>query len=133
MLSHLLRRAHFSAEAQFALSIGKPFGLTSRQMVSLVAVATNPGSTQKEVSEYIALDANTTSDLISRMMRKGYMERRKSDRDRRSNALFITDDGIKILKQAALDNPDYQRTLAERLTQQESKELSRLLQKMLGL
>ena len=133
MLSHLLRRAHFSAEAQFATSVGKPFGLTSRQMVSLVAVAQNPGATQKDVAEFIALDANTTSDLISRMIRKGYLKLQKSDEDRRSNILFVTKAGEKVLKQAAVDNPGYQKDLAENLTVKENKELSRLLRKMLEL
>jgi DNA-binding MarR family transcriptional regulator len=133
LISHLLRRAHFSAESQFTKLIGEHSGLTSRQLAVLVCVEQSPGMTQKQLAEMISLDENSTSNLVSRMLDKKYITRKKLPDDARSNSLFINPQGKKISKRATSHNPAYQRKITERLTISEKEELSRLLCKMLDI
>jgi len=131
-LSHLLRRSHFFAEKLFAERLGA-HGVTSRQLALLVAVLHNPGASQKVLGRLIALDTNTVSDLVRRMVDKGLLERRASRTDRRSFAIELTDKGTVTLRDIVADNGLYQRALAENLSDHEREELKSLLRKMLGL
>jgi DNA-binding MarR family transcriptional regulator len=133
LISHLLRRAHFAAEAQFTKSIGEQSGLTSRQLAVLVCVEQSPGMTQKILAEMISLDENSTSNLVSRMLSKKYITRKKLPDDGRSNSLFISPQGKKISRRATSHNQAYQQNITERLTISEKEELSRLLRKMLDI
>ena len=51
--SHLLRRAHFRAEALFAQAFPDE-DLTPRQKALLITVYQNPGATQNRIAELIA-------------------------------------------------------------------------------
>lgn len=132
MLSHLLRRAHFSAEAKFAGTLGR-HGVTSRQMALLVAIAQKPEASQNQLGHIIALDQNTMSDMTARMLRKKLIEREPSKRDKRLKVLSLTDRGREILEAAAREDPAYQESVSQRLSPEEKEQLVTLLRRMLGL
>lgn len=94
--SHLLRRAHFRAEALFAQAFPDE-DLTPRQKALLITVYQNPGATQNRVAELIALDRNSFAEMIARMTAKGYVRRTRSTEDGRAYALEITDEGAALL------------------------------------
>jgi DNA-binding MarR family transcriptional regulator len=131
-LSHLLRRSHFHAEALFAATLGRR-GVTSRQLALMVAAAQAPGSTQRGLAEHVALDMNTASDLLRRMEARGYVGRRRSDADARSQIVELTEAGAALLEDIVRENAAYQDGLAGALTEGERAELKRLLRKMLGM
>ncbi len=131
-LSHLLRRAHFRNEYLFSGIFGET-GLTSRQMVLLVAIAQNPGVSQKVIGDIVALDVNTVSDTLRRMERKHLIERISSKADGRSVVVRLTSDGLKTLKDGMSRNPALQNQVAERLNPDEAADLKMLLQKVLGV
>ena len=64
--SHLLRRAHFRAEALFAQAFPDE-DLTPRQKALLITVHQHPGATQSRIAELIALDRNSFAEMIARM------------------------------------------------------------------
>lgn len=131
-LSHLLRRSHFHAEALFAQILGD-YGVTSRQLALLVAVAQNPGAQQRKLGEIIALDTNTISDLLRRMEKRGMIERKTSPVDGRSVEIRLGPTGAEILVDIQADNQRYQEALSEGLSAEEQKTLKSLLKKMLKL
>ncbi|WP_088142656.1 MarR family winged helix-turn-helix transcriptional regulator [Achromobacter xylosoxidans] len=94
--SHLLRRAHFRAEALFAQAFPDE-DLTPRQKALLITVYQNPGATQNRIAELIALDRNSFAEMIARMTKKGYVRRKRSTQDGRAYALEITEEGIALL------------------------------------
>ncbi|MGB3432575.1 MarR family winged helix-turn-helix transcriptional regulator [Achromobacter sp.] len=94
--SHLLRRAHFRAEALFAQAFPDE-DLTPRQKALLITVYQNPGATQNRIAELIALDRNSFAEMIARMTKKGYVRRKRSAQDGRAYALEITEEGIALL------------------------------------
>lgn len=94
--SHLLRRAHFRAEALFAEAFPDE-DLTPRQKALLITVYQHPGATQNRIAELIALDRNSFAEMIARMTTKGYVRRTRSAQDGRAYALEITDAGVALL------------------------------------
>lgn len=131
-LPHLLRRAHFEAEARFADVYGD--AATSRQLALLVALAQVPGATQTEVARSIGLDANTCSDLVRRTCAKGLIERRRGSHDARAYELELTTAGRAFVFESALPLAEpYSERVAERLTPRQRQTLARLLRLLLGL
>jgi len=133
LLSHLLRRAHFFAEAEFAPAYDG-LDVTSRQLVLLFAINRAPGSSQTELAEKVGFDLNTLSDLAKRNERKGWLRRVRSSGDRRAFGLYLTDSGRHLVAAANALTPAYQQGLtAGRLSGHEAEQLVGLLRKMLGL
>ncbi|MCB1407665.1 MAG: winged helix-turn-helix transcriptional regulator [Rhodobacteraceae bacterium] len=131
-LSHLLRRSHFHAEAVFSRMM-RPHGVTSRQLALMVAISLTPGSSQRSLGDRVALDMNTVSDLLKRMEKRGLVERKPSVSDGRSVTIWLTGVGQRILDDMRADNAAYQEKLTANLTDAETAELKRLLQKLLDL
>jgi DNA-binding MarR family transcriptional regulator len=96
--SHLLRRAHFRAEGIFGDLAGQ-FGITPRQKALLIAAYRSPGAHQSALAAQIALDRNTFTEMLSRMISTGLLRREKDPSDSRSNRIFITEAGVELLKQ----------------------------------
>ncbi|MGE4338028.1 MAG: MarR family winged helix-turn-helix transcriptional regulator [Pigmentiphaga sp.] len=133
LLSHLLRRAHFYAEAEFAPAYGG-LDVTSRQLALLFAINRAPGSSQTELAEIVGFDLNTLSDLAKRNERKGWLRRVRSTGDRRAFGLYLTDSGRRLVSIANGLTPAYQQRLtADRLSPRDANELVALLRKMLDL
>ncbi len=65
-----------------------------------------PGQSQIALARLIAMDASTMGRAVDRLIAQGYIERRRSIRDRRAWSLFLTEEG---------------RVLAERIKRIESR------------
>lgn len=132
LLSHLLRRAHFEAEATFAVHYDG-LDVTSRQLALLFAIARHPGAPQTVLADHIGVDANTFSDLANRSQRKGLIRKERSKTDGRAFGLYLTEQGRMTVAAAAPITAAYQDQIARHLTDAERRELVRLLKRMLAL
>ncbi len=131
-LPHLLRRAHFDAEACFTEVYGH--AATSRQLALLVALSQAPGATQVEIARAVGLDANTCSDLVRRTCAKGLIVRSRGEHDARAYTLELTEAGRALVTDCAVPlAAPYSARLAARLTPKQRLELARLLRLMLGI
>ena len=83
--SHLLKRAAQFSNHIYMGEVGKS-GLTHRQFTVLLAVDNNDGKSQ--------------TDLVARLLAQGYLQRRRTKDDGRTNAIRITAVGKKMLKTA---------------------------------
>lgn len=131
-LSHLLRRSHFYAEALFAKQLGD-YEVTSRQLALLVAVAQNPGASQRTIGDMIALDMNTISDMLRRMDKRELVERHASVEDGRSISIHLGNKSVELLTNIQDDALRYQELLSDALSDEEAAILKTLLRKLLGL
>jgi DNA-binding MarR family transcriptional regulator len=131
-LPHLLRRAHFEAEARFTEVYGAE--ATSRQLALLVSVAQSKGATQADIARQVGLDVNTCSDLVRRTCERGWLLRRRSTQDARAFSLELTPAGRRLVREYALPLAQpYVDRVADRLTEAERRRLTGLLRKLLGL
>lgn len=129
-LPHLLRRAHFEADAVFHRLYGDE--ITSRQMAVLSVVDRLPGASQSQVAQEIGLDLNTCSDLIARMVAKKLLKKERSPTDGRTFCLYLTDVGQALAIDGVTRAVDHQAAVAQRLTDGEREALIALLRKLIG-
>lgn len=97
VVSHLLRRAHFRAEALFDAELGR-LGLTPRQKALLVMAHQHPGETQNQLAERVALDRASFAEMLRRMIARGLLRRAAAKGDRRAYAIFITPKGEALMR-----------------------------------
>lgn len=98
-LSHLLKRAAQYANHLYMSEVGKS-GLTHRQYTVLLAADTHEGKSQTDLVKITGIDRSTLADLVARLLAQGYLQRRRTKEDGRTNAIRITAIGKKTLKSA---------------------------------
>jgi DNA-binding MarR family transcriptional regulator len=107
--SHLLKRAVQFSVHRYMEEVGKT-GLTHRQYTVLMAADVNDGQSQTDLVKMTGIDRSTLADLVARLMSQGYVQRRRSKDDARTNAIRLTPAGKKILRTAqnGAENADKQ-------------------------
>lgn len=95
---HLLRRCQQRAVEIFVEEVGS--SLTPRQFAILVAISQNPGLTQTDLVGATGVDRSTVGDMVTRLMRRGLIRRRRSGRDQRANTLVVLPAGLQALRRA---------------------------------
>lgn len=71
------------------------YGLTHGQFFMLVAVMEEDGLLPSELAEKIAQDRATTTGLLDRLEKDGWIERKMDTQDRRSLRIYLTAHGRK--------------------------------------
>ena len=92
---HLLHRAGQRADGLFARHVGTT--LTPRQFVILQAVAEADGLSQTGIMAATGIDRSSTADLVRRLVRQGWLKRRRTKRDARLYAVGLTPEGRRVL------------------------------------
>ncbi len=107
--SHLLKRAVQYSVHSYMEEVGKS-GLTHRQYTVLMATDANDGESQTELVKLTGIDRSTLADLVARLLSQGYLQRRRSKEDARTNSVRLTPAGKKILRtaQSGAENVDKQ-------------------------
>jgi len=93
----LLHRAGQLAGEQFAHCVGKS-GITSRQYVVLAAIAQNEGLNQIAIVNATGVDRSTVTEMVGRLVKMGWLRRRRTRKDTRAYAVTLTTEGRKALK-----------------------------------
>lgn len=74
----------------------KKNGLYAGQDAILFVVLSNPGITQQELSDMLAVSKSTIGTSLKRMEKMGLVERKAYAQDSRCKCIFITEDGKKL-------------------------------------
>jgi MarR family transcriptional regulator, organic hydroperoxide resistance regulator len=77
----------------------RPVGLSIPQFDVLSTLTEREGISQSDLAERLYVTKGNVSGLIDRLVEAGYVVRRNAPGDRRSNAVFLTDEGRKIAEQ----------------------------------
>jgi DNA-binding MarR family transcriptional regulator len=96
---HLLHRAGQCAEEVFAEEFGTD-GMTPRQYAVLLTVSQNEGLSQTALVEKTGIDRSTLADVIRRMLKKGLVQRKRTEMDARAYAVRLTAQGREALRDA---------------------------------
>lgn len=93
---HFIRRLHQISVAIF-LKETEDAGLTQVQYATLLTIAYAPGLDQAMLGRLVALDRQTISTVVRRLVDKGYV--RREAKDGRTNALYVTRKSAQIMDQ----------------------------------
>lgn len=96
---HLLKRAAQHAANIYAERSGRS-GLTQRQYTLLNAVEHNEGASQSDLVRLTGIDRSTLADLVARLIAQGYLQRRRTREDGRTNAVRLTASGRRMVRSA---------------------------------
>jgi DNA-binding MarR family transcriptional regulator len=88
--------------ARFDAAIGdrfKTIGLSVPQCDVLTTLTEREGVSQQELAERLYVTKGNISGLIDRLQAAGLVERRSTEGDRRSHAIYLTDEGRRLAHQ----------------------------------
>ncbi|MBQ9488525.1 MAG: MarR family transcriptional regulator [Lachnospiraceae bacterium] len=108
----------------------KPLGLTYTQYIVFMVLWDKESVNVGQLGEILHLDAGTLTPLLKRLEKEGYVTRKRSEEDERITLISITEKGNE-LKEKCKDIPNKLSECRSLLTEQEAKELYRLLYQFL--
>lgn len=97
---------------------------------SLVLIGANPGISNKDLADALVIDSPNVTLILGRMAKSGLVERRQDPADRRKVLLTLTAAGHERLRAALAFNQTQRQAFGVGLTQEETVQLTRLLQKL---
>jgi len=89
----MAQEATFQAFSRLSKEIGESPG----RFATLTLIERNPGISQTELSRAAGRDKSTLTPVVEDLVRRGLVERRRMDHDRRSYRLNVTAEGKKTL------------------------------------
>ena len=95
-IAYQVRRAHLAVLRDFGKRLSE-VDIAPRHIGLLVFVQLNPGAAQGRIAEAIELDRSTIVPIINTLEQGGFLERRASEDDARSNGLWLTRKGARTL------------------------------------
>jgi DNA-binding MarR family transcriptional regulator len=89
----MAQEASFQAFSHHSAAIGENPG----RLATLTLIARNPGIRQTELSTASGRDKSSLTPVVEDLVRRGLVERKRMDHDRRAYRLSLTADGKKML------------------------------------
>jgi DNA-binding MarR family transcriptional regulator len=108
----------------------KPSGLEPREFALLRAVAPIEGASQQAIGERLGIPASRMVAFVDALEERGLLERRPKPDDRRVRALYLTDDGRKLLASAFELASELEHHLCAQLSDAEREQLLDALQRV---
>jgi DNA-binding MarR family transcriptional regulator len=129
-VGRLVRRAQQVHNRLWGLVVSEE--VTSPQFSVLLALGADPEADQRTIGRAASLDRSTVADVVDRMVRRGYLERRRDPGDQRRNLLSLTDEGRALLETVGQRAVAMNEALLATLDEDERREFMRLLIKFVG-
>ncbi|RCX16767.1 DNA-binding MarR family transcriptional regulator [Fontibacillus phaseoli] len=118
---------------KFVVSYGKLLDpdLTAQQYLILQILSKTEQRNSSELAQELDVTLPAVTNLTNKLVRKGYLERRTSDTDRRSVNLSLTEQGREVEKRLLTKYKELTRHLWSQFTERELDLLVASYQKML--
>lgn len=115
--------------AIYGFELLKEKNIHPRQMPLIIHLSKKEGCTQKELADMMQIKPSTLNVMIGRMEKNGYIEKKQDEKDSRKSRIYFTEKGKNISDECYQSFLMIQKTLEEYFTQEEQKEIERLLNK----
>ncbi len=123
---HLLKRAAQYAANVYMADVGK-LGITQRQFTVLSVVELREGVSQTELVKSTGIDRSTLAEMISRLVSQGYLQRKRSKEDARTNRVRLTSAGRRALASAQPGAADVDKQILSAIPAAKRKEFLEML------
>ncbi|HEX4661268.1 MAG TPA: MarR family transcriptional regulator [Streptosporangiaceae bacterium] len=130
-IAYLLVQLGFHLARKFSERLA-PLGVEPRQVGMLTRLAANEGRSQQAIGELVGLNPTRMVFLVDELEKQGLVERRRNPADRRSHALYLTDQGREKLREAQQASAAHEREIGASLTDAQRRELAALLRQVAG-
>jgi DNA-binding MarR family transcriptional regulator len=109
-----------------------PFDLTVRQISILGSCDIGEANTQSELAQIYSLEVSSINRLVERLVKKGFLRRKRNKADRRQIFLEITEEGRSHLWQAIPESARVAKQAWKNVTDQEKAALKSLTEKVVA-
>jgi DNA-binding MarR family transcriptional regulator len=109
-----------------------PLGLEQRHAGMLIRLAANQGQSQQAVAEMIGVNATRMVFLVDELEKLGLVARRRNPADRRSHALYLTEQGLATVEQVRAVTAEHEAEFGAGLTGAQRAQLVSLLRVVAG-
>jgi DNA-binding MarR family transcriptional regulator len=128
-VAFLLAQIGAHATERFAARVAA-LDLTPPQAGLLRAVAGQPGRSQQAVAEQLGIQPSRFVALVDDLERRGVLERRRNENDRRLYALHLTDTGERLMRDLGQVGLAHENDICSALSASERTTLRELLQRV---
>lgn len=122
----MAQEATFQSFSRRSQEVGESPG----RFATLTLIARNPGISQTELSQAAGRDKSSLTPVIEDLVRRGLVERKRLDHDRRAYCLTLTRDGKKILAQLTRAARRHERVLDGLIGHRDRKRFIQILKKI---
>lgn len=122
----MAQEAAFQAFSRRSLEIGESPG----RFATLTLIARNPGISQTELSHANGRDKSSLTPVVEELVRRGLVERKRMDSDRRTYRLNVTPAGKKILTTLTRCARRHERNLDHAIGARDRKRFIQILKKI---
>ncbi len=122
----MAQEAAFQSFSRRSLEIGESPG----RFATLTLIARNPGISQTELSHANGRDKSSLTPVVEDLVRRGLVERKRMDSDRRTYRLNVTPAGKKILTTLTRCARRHERNLDHVIGARDRKRFIRILKKI---
>lgn len=129
LVGYNCRRAYLNILPLFLKRMEK-YELRPVDYTVITLINTNPGLTQKRLSQAINVSPPNLATLLDRLEARGLVLRQRNPADKRSQNLVLTPEGRALCKKADKTVAELESEATDMLTDNERAELLRLLQKI---
>ena len=130
VVGYHIARARVTTHGLFVKHVGQPLDLRPVEYSLLMLLAGNAQVTPKQLAQALALSAPNLTLLLDRMQERGVIQRVRSESDRRSQIVLLTEAGRALTDQALALTPDMEQGLSGCLSRAEHAMLIELLDKV---
>lgn len=124
--------AYIPVKASFDKHIGAQLGLSRVEFTILMLSRSNPVLTQKTLAQFLSVSSPTITVLLDKMEQKRWIERRRSQSDRRHVDVSLTGSGRKVAEKAHSASLTYEKEVLRHLTPAEQALLLEFLDRVAG-
>ena len=122
----MAQEAAFQAFSRRSQDIGESPG----RFATLTLIARNPGISQTELSQANGRDKSSVTPVVEDLARRGLIERRRMDSDRRTYRLHLTPSGKKVLTMLTRCARRHERNLDRVIGARDRKKFIQILKKI---
>ena len=128
-LGHLFHFINLNMRKKLDKAI-RNLGLTSSHQFGVLLLLSNSNLSQKEISDATLADEPSTTRMLAKMIKKEIIAKKKSDKDKRKQIVYITNKGKELLNKVLPLANEGNKNIEKLLTIDELKQLFILLHKI---
>ena len=118
------------ADRMLSRDFTQAVGMTPVQYSVFSLIATNPGLSQVAIGDSLSMDRASTMAIVRKLENAGLIDCRKSQQDRRMQALHLTDKGEKEFKLVDKSVTEYDARMSKRLSPKERQQFIQFIAKL---
>ncbi len=106
------------------------YNIGQGQFMFLLELYIEDGRNQEELAEVLKIDKGTTARAIKKLEENGLVRREKDEKDKRSNRVYLTDEGKGVKDNIYFILNQWDKKMSEQLDEEERELMIKLLRKV---